>query len=441
MLIKLPEKIEFTLNQLKAAGFEGFIVGGCLRDLLLKREPKDWDATTNALPKEIEKTFINSYYNNNFGTVVAQIEGEEIEITTYRADAKYTDKRHPDKIEFGVSLEEDLKRRDFTINAMAYDGNKIIDLFEGKKDLAQRTIRAVGDAEERFGEDALRMLRAIRFACQLNFQIEEKTWEAIEKHAKNIKYVSGERVREELLKILDSDDPYKGFWLLQTCGLLKIIIPELETCVNVGQNKHHVYTVFFHSLLSMQFCPSDDPLVKFAALLHDIGKPATKKGEGKDSTFYQHEYVSAKMAKKLMRRLKFSNKEVERVTHLIRQHMFYYNIGEITDAGVRRIIKRIGIEHLQDLIDLRIGDRLGSDCKKAKPYKLEELERRIQKVKLDPITTSMLAIDGNRIMELLELKPGREVGEILNTLLEEVLEDPSLNTVEYLEKRIFDIRD
>jgi len=439
MQIKLPKKVAQILKQLKTAGYDAYIVGGCVRDILIAREPNDWDVTTSALPEDIQAVFPKSFYNNVFGTVGVPAEGEVIEVTTYRSDDKYTDKRHPEEIRFGVSLAEDLERRDFTINALAYDGEKVVDLFNGQTDLRAKIIRAVGQPQERFNEDALRLLRAIRFASQLGYQIEDQTWQAIKNQANGLKLVSAERVRDELLKILDSDDPFKGFWLLKESGLLRIIMPELLPGVGLDQNKHHVYTVFFHSLLAMQYCASDDPLVKLAALLHDVGKPQTKGGFGVNATFYQHEYVSAKLAGRIMQRLKFPRTDIERVTHLVRQHMFYYNIGEITDAGVRRLIKRIGAEHLKDLLDLRIGDRMGSGCLKEKPFKLVELERRIEKVSQDPINTSMLKIDGFRIMELLKLKPSKAVGIILNALLEEVLEDPSLNTMEYLEKRAIEI--
>lgn len=439
MQIILPEKIQAVLTKLHHAKFEAYVVGGCVRDALLNLTPKDWDITTNALPEEILKIFPGAFYNNAFGTVGVLIDGETIEVTTYRGEANYTDHRHPEAVKFGVSLEEDLSRRDFTINALAYDGKKIIDLFKGQEDLKQGIIRAVGDPNIRFKEDALRMLRAIRFSCEHYLNIDSKTWEALLKNRASIKYISGERVRDEILKILNSDDPFKGFWLLHESGLLKIIMPELEAGYGIMQNKHHLYTILFHNLLSMQYCPSEDPLVKLATLLHDLGKPQTKQGRGPEATFHQHEYVSAKLARNILIRLKFSRKDTERVVHLIRQHMFYYNIGEITDAGVRRLIKRIGAEHLKDLLDLRIGDRMGSGCLKEKPFKLVELERRIIKVSQDPITTSMLAIDGNDLIKLLELKPGREIGIILNKLLEEVLEDPSLNTREYLEKRAREI--
>lgn len=440
----LPQYVQTALNQLTAAGFEAFVVGGSVRDLELGREPKDYDITTNATPEQIQATFEDTLYNNAFGTVVVRILEEaesvavrhEIEITPYRAEATYSDKRHPDSVKFGVSLEEDLKRRDFTINAMATDGSTIVDLFNGQQDCAGKLIRTVGDAHERFNEDALRMLRACRFASQLDFHIHPETVAAITALAPSIIRVSGERTRDELLKILASDNAYRGIWLMHTTGLLQYVIPELEEGFGVGQNKHHIYTIFMHNLLSLQYAPTDDPLVRFATLLHDVGKARTKEGDGPDCTFHQHEHVGASMVQAIMRRLKFSRRDTERISHLVGTHMFYYNTGEITDAGVRRLLKRIGRENLDDLMAVRIGDRMGSGCQKEKPFKLVELERRMRDVEKDPMDTTMLKLDGNDIMALTGLKPGREIGVILNTLLEDVLEDPSLNTEEHLTKRV-----
>ncbi|MBI2410916.1 MAG: HD domain-containing protein [Candidatus Kerfeldbacteria bacterium] len=444
MKFLLPQYVEQALTQLHDAGFDAYVVGGSVRDLVLGRTPTDFDMTTNATPEQIQKTFADTLYNNNFGTVVVRMPGEqgmrhEIEITPYRAEAEYSDQRHPDSVKFGVSLEEDLKRRDFTINAMAFNGNKIVDLFGGQEDCQRKLIRTVGKPEERFNEDALRMLRATRFAAQLDFHIEDETFTAIQHLGKNILRVSGERIRDELLKTLNAEDPYRGFWLMHTSGLLQHILPELEEGSGVGQNKHHIYTVLTHNLFSMQFCPSDDPLVLFAALLHDVGKPRVKEGDGPNSSFHAHEHVGGRMVRKMMERLKFSRKDCDRIAHLVSQHMFYYNTGEITDAGVRRLIKRIGRENLDDLMAIRIGDRMGSGTQKEKPYKLIELERRIRMVEKDPMDTTMLKIDGNDIMRITGLTPGRGVGEIMKALLEDVLEDPSLNTEEYLTKRAQEI--
>lgn len=440
MNIQLPRYVRTALRQLTDAGFSAYVVGGSVRDVLLSREPKDFDIATSATPEQIQKTFSDTLYNNAFGTVVVRIDDDdvrhEIEITPYRAESTYSDKRHPDAVRFGASLQEDLKRRDFTMNALATDGTQLYDFFEGKKDCAAKIIRTVGDPRERFAEDALRMLRANRFAAELGFYIEAQTFVAIQERVKDIRAISGERVRDELLKILQSDDAYRGFWLMHTTGLLNEIIPELEEGVGVTQNKHHIYTIFGHNIFSMQFCPSDDPLVRFATLLHDVGKTRTKQGDGPDSTFYQHDAVGGRMSYAIMQRLKFSRKDCERVAHLVANHMWYYAQNEVSDAGIRRLLKRIGRENLDDFMAVRIGDRMGSGCQKEKPFKLVELERRIRMVEKDPMDTTMLKIDGNDVMKSTGLKPGRAVGEILHALLEDVLEDPSLNTVEYLKKRV-----
>ncbi len=433
--IKLPSEVQPVLATLQQHGFSAYVVGGCLRDVLLGLEPKDWDVTTNALPNQIQQIFPKTLYLNTFGTVTVRSGQMEIEVTTFRFDGQYTDFRHPDRVQFGVSLKEDLARRDFTVNALAYDGKQLHDEFNGQSDLNHYIIRAVGDANIRFNEDALRMLRAIRFAAQLRFSIEANTWQAIIKHAHLIKHVSGERIRDELIKMLKTEDPYKAIWLLHTSGLLKLILPELEAGFGVTQNLHHIYTVFTHNVLALQFCPSDDWRVRLAALLHDVGKPNVKHGEGKNSTFYQHEHVGAKLARNIMRRLAFSNDDIQKVTHLIRNHMFFYNIGEITDAGVRRLLRRVGAEHMPDLMAVRIADRMGSGVYKDKPRKLEELERRLEYVQKDPISTSMLAIDGNDLMKDFGMKPGAKIGLVLHKLLDEVMDNPKQNTVELLTQR------
>lgn len=433
--IILPLSIQHALTALQEAGYEAFVVGGCVRDALLQREPKDWDITTNALPEQIQKLFPHSLYLNAFGTVTVRVENNDIEITTYRSDGQYSDFRHPDKVEFGVSLVQDVQRRDFTINALAYDGKHIMDYVEGQADIQARLVRAVGDPVQRFQEDALRMMRAIRFSSQLGFSIESATWQAITAQVKLIQHVSAERQRDELIKMLETDDSFKAIWQLHTSGLLAYILPELEACVGVTQNLHHIYTVFFHNVIAMQFCPSDDWRVRLAALLHDVGKPAVKQGEGRLSTFYQHEHVGAKMTRQIMRRLAFPKKDIDTVSHLVRHHMFYYNVGEITDAGVRRLLQRVGLEHINDLMAVRIADRMGSGVYKEKPFKLQELEKRIAHVQQDPISTSRLVIDGIVIMEKFNLPPGPKVGVVLHRLLEDVLDNPDRNNVEYLEKQ------
>lgn len=446
MNYEIPKLILSTLKQLENAGFEAYAVGGCVRDLLMNRKPKDWDITTNAKPKEIMKIFPESFCENKFFTVGVKTNDETfpvVEITTFRIEKKYSDKRHPDEVEFAKNLEEDLGRRDFTINALALKlKNKdleIIDLFQGQKDLKNKLIRAVGNANERFDEDALRMMRAIRFASELNFKIEKKTSEAIKKNVKNLQYIAKERLKDELQKIILSDKPSEGIDLLHETGLLDYVLPELEKGYGVKQNRHHIYTIYKHNLLSLKFCPSKKLEVRLAALLHDIAKPQTKRGEGPYSTFYNHDHVGARVAEKILKRLRFSNDVIEKVRLLIDNHMFYYNPEEVGESSVRRLVKKVGLENIKDLIDLRISDRLGSGVPKAKPYKLRHLEYIIDKVSQDAISVKMLKINGNDLMKVLNIKPGPKIGAILDVLLAEVIEEPEKNTKEYLSKRALEL--
>ena len=449
--MNIPVEIKNTIEELEERGFEAYVVGGCVRDFLLGKKPNDWDITTNAMAEEVQKIFPESFYNNKFGTVTVvnkNVKDESlknIEITTYRTDVGYSDKRHPDEIKFVPSLEEDLKRRDFTVNAMAVQlitknlqliTYELVDFFNGQEDLKNKIIKAVGDPEKRFNEDALRMLRAVRFAVQLDFEIEKNTFEAIQKNSNLLKFVSQERIRDELEKIILSDKPSEGIELLRKSGLLKYIIPELELGVGVGQNRHHIYTIYEHCILSLKYCPSEKLETRLASLMHDIAKPQTKAGVGQDSTFYNHDFVGARFSKRILRRLKFPGKIVDKVSLLVKNHMFYYNVDEVSEAGVRRIIKRVGKENLKDLMDLRIADRLGSGVPKAKPYKLRHLEYLIEKVSRDPISPKMLKVSGQDIMKILNIKPSPKIGAILKVLLSEVIEDPEKNTKEYLEKRV-----
>lgn len=449
----IPQYIAEIINKLEQAGFPGYIVGGCVRDLLMGKEPQDWDITTKAKPDEIMRIFKEGKYENAFGTVLIPIKNKDqeagiVEVTTYRSEQGYSDRRHPDKVVFEDKLEKDLARRDFTINAMALrlrsgQAEKMIDLFGGEKDIKKRIIRAVGEPSDRFKEDALRMLRAIRLSCQLKFSIEPKTLRAIAKMAGSIKFIAKERVRDELIKILSSSRSYEGIELLHETKLLQYIIPELERGVGVAQNHHHVYSVFKHSLLALKHCPSQDWRVKFASLLHDIAKPQTKRyikgdptiGSKQVATFYNHDIVGAKFTKKIMQRLKFSTADTDKAANLVRHHMFYYNVDEVTAASVRRLIQKVGADNLKDLIDLRVADRLGSGVPKAKPYKLRHLEYMMKKVQHDPISVKMLKINGDELMVMLKIKPGPKIGAILEVLLAEVIEEPKLNNKKYLEKR------
>lgn len=450
MLKKIPQPVREIIEKLNEANFEAFIVGGCVRDLLLKKEPQDWDIATNAQPVEVQKIFSESFYENDFGTVGIKVpkfssiektedEKEIVEVTTYRIESKYSDKRHPDQVRFAKTLEEDLSRRDFTINALAMkvQKNKLatIDLFDGQKDLKNKIIRAVGDPQDRFSEDALRMMRAIRFASQLDFTIESKTLKAISQNSANLKHISEERIHDELVKIILSPHPSEGIETSRETGLLKFILPELEKGVGVNQNLHHIYTIYQHCLLSLKFCPSPKLEVRLAALLHDIAKPQTKRGEGLHATFYNHDHAGARMAEKILERLRFSREIIAKIRLLIDNHMFYYNPAEVTESSVRRLIQKVGLENIKDLIDLRISDRLGSGTPKAKPYKLRHLEYIIEKVSTDAISVKKLKVNGNDLIKNLKIPPGPKIGAILDVLLSEVIEDQKKNNKAALLKR------
>jgi poly(A) polymerase/tRNA nucleotidyltransferase (CCA-adding enzyme) len=454
----VPDEVREVCAELAKAGFEAYLVGGCVRDMILKHEPKDWDVATNAKPEEIQKLFKDSVYENDFGTVLVKTEKEEnlenldsrfrgndkeggdrksrgkikaVEVTTYRIEGKYSDKRHPDEVKFAKTIEEDLSRRDFTVNAMAMNlkGN-IVDPFGGQDDLKKGIIRTVGDAEERFGEDALRLMRAVRFAVELDFEIDLATRRAIEKMAGGLEEIAKERVRDELQKMLMARNAAKGIILLEELDLLRYVLPELREGLGIGQNKHHIYSVFEHDVKSLDYTAKQGYSlpVRMAALLHDVGKPRAKVGDGPDSTFYQHEYISAKMAVRALDRLRFPKDLVEQVAHLVRRHMFHYNVGEISPAGVRRFVVRVGPENIDDLLKVREADRIGSGVAKAVPYKLRHLLFMIDKVKRDPLSPKMLKISGDDVMQELGLAAGPRIGWILAALLEEVLDDPKKNS-------------
>ena len=445
--MQLPKEIKNILGELEKQGFEGYAVGGCVRDLLMKKEPKDWDITTSAKPEEIQKIFPESFYENNFGTVTIKTASanpifKEVQITPYRVEGKYKDKRHPEEVKFVTKLEDDLSRRDFTVNAMAVDeAGKLIDPFDGQKDLKAKVIRTVGKPEERFNEDALRILRAVRFATVLDFKIEKTTLEAIKQSAAWLEAISKERIRDEFIKIIESDNAYEGVLLLKETELLKYIVPELLEGVDVGQNLHHIYTVWEHNTRALKYAAEKKYSleVRLGSLFHDIGKPRTKRGDGKYSTFYGHDVVGAKMTAQIMVRLKFPNDVVEKVIKLVRYHLFYYNVDEVTESSVRRLLVNVGPENMEDLIKIREADRIGSGTPKAVPYKLRHLKYIVDKVSHDPISVKMLKVDGEDVMKELDIKPGPKIGLILNSLLAEVIDDPAKNTKEHLKKRIHEL--
>ena len=459
MNFTIPKEVRAAVAILEGAGFEAYLVGGCVRDLLLGRAPQDWDVTTSARPEKIQELFPKSFYENKFGTVSVLTESEDprlraIEITPYRLEGKYSDKRHPDEIKFADNLKDALTRRFFTINAIALTLAEVqprkpltrltlvIDPFNGQKDLEEKLIRAVGDSKERFEEDALRIMRAVRIAADLDFQIEENTLSALKEKAGLLKMIAKERIRDEFSKILTAPAmPSKGLNILRELGILKLFLPELEEGWGVGQNKHHIYTVWEHNSRALDHAAKEKwPLVvRMSALFHDIGKPRAKRGDGPDSTFYNHEVIGEKMSFQALSRLKFSKEFIEKVAKLVRFHLFYYNVDEVSESSVRRLISRVGPEDMEDLIRVRICDRIGSGVPKAEPYKLRHFRFLVEKLQRDPVSVKMLKINGDRIKELTGLPQSIKVGLIIHALMDEVLDDPEKNTPEYLEKRMTEL--
>ncbi len=471
MTFKIPVLVIKVLQTLEKKGFEAYVVGGAIRDLLMKKATYDWDFTTSAKPEQIQKIFPESFYDNKFGTVgitveelnqqfklklskkdLANIDPERpFEITTFRTETSYSDARHPDEVKWGKNLKEDLERRDFTINAMALQRQKsksalgrknhddklkfkIIDYYNGREDIKNKIIKTVGEAGKRFGEDGLRMMRAIRIASELGFLIEEKTLKAINKNSPLIDQISMERVRDELCKILKSDFPADGIKLLYNSDLLQYIIPELLETRGVEQAGHHTKDVWNHSLDSLAGCPAKDAIIRLATLLHDIGKPIAQRIKQGKITFYGHEVVGARMVKKIAERLKFSKKDKELLWLLVRYHMFAYD-SKMTDKAIRRFIQRIGKENINKMMMLRIGDRKGGGSK-ATSWRLRELQKRVGQLMYQPLQIKDLKVNGHDVMKILKIKSGPKVGKILAKLFDQVMEDPEKNKREYLLKQV-----
>lgn len=526
--IKVSLEALYILYLLQKNNFEGYIVGGAVRDTILDAQNEqtesqddlsntssslsasDYDFTTNALPEQIQEIFPEHFYENIFGTVgvakehlleqmqrtdflnttnelnikninhnsnqTIQIEKASkihesllenthldkhkqntqkdiYEITTFRSDGTYSDHRRPNKVTWGNSLEEDLSRRDFTINAMAIKINQsflesldfksgdsiitlnsevyeIIDLHNGSQDVSAQIIQTVGNSDKRFNEDALRMLRAIRFSVQLNMQIDNDTFEAIIKNAQLLKHISFERISDEFMKMIKSDFPKEAVIILDEAGLLRYILPELLDGKGVMQGGHHTTDVWTHNLEALGTCPSKDPIVRFATLLHDIAKPHTYKEINGKPTFYNHEIIGSRISKKIARRFKLSKYDVDRIFLLVRYHMFYYQ-PDHTDASIRRFMRKVGLENINDILDLREGDRLGSGARKTS-WRLDEMKQRMVDQLHQPFSIKDLKINGHDLMEELNLKPGKELGEVLHALFDLVLEKPELNIKETL---------
>lgn len=513
--ITIPREPLGILYILQKAGYEAYIVGGAVRDImrasLLESDQKitDFDFTTNATPEQIQALFPENFYENTFGTVsvtpkhlreqiqlpepsitsaapqgepaqrvidiakaskihislLAQTEAlaaqnvpstqeEAYEITTFRSDGVYTDHRRPETVSWGTSLDEDLNRRDFTINAIAIaitqeklqslfseqtppetvnfaeNEYQLLDPHQGIVDLKEHTVRTVGDPHARFSEDALRMLRAIRFSVQLNMRIADETYLAIRAQSALLAHISQERIRDEFCKMLMSDFPREAIELLDDTDLLRHILPELLSSKGVQQGGHHTTDVWTHSLDALAETPSSDVVVRLATLLHDIAKPQTYQVINGQPTFYNHEIIGSRMAKKIAQRLRFSNNDCERIFTLVRFHMFHYQ-PEQTDAAIRRFMRNVGLENIDDILDLREGDRLGSGARKTS-WRLEEMKQRMIEQLNQPLSVTDLAIDGTELMKELQLQPGPLIGKLLKHLFELVMEQPELNTKEEL---------
>jgi len=455
--IDLPYKVEKIIGIIKDAGFEAFAVGGCVRDFLLGRVPNDWDITTDALPKDIKRIFKRTVDTGiAHGTVTVLMGKEGFEVTTYRVDGKYSDGRHPDRVEFTRSLEEDLKRRDFTINSFAYNPEKgLVDLFDGMSDLENHIIRAVGKPEERFGEDALRILRAFRFSAQLDFRVEEKTKEAAKELSGNLSMISAERIREELTKLITSDHPERMEDLYDN-GITEIILPELDKCMEeVQNNPHHIYTVGRHSIKAMTFITREnlrrfaDVLpdldkneaeyirsLRYTMLFHDMGKPECRTVDGDNiNHYYGHALTGEEKTRNILKRLKSDNNSIRTITALVKYHDYR---PELTEKSVRKAVNRIGEDIFPLLFPVRYADIMAQSSHKQteKLRKEEEILTLYRDIirKKQCLSLKDLSVDGGILIKEAGMKPGRELGEMLQYLLQRVLEEPSWNEREKLLK-------
>jgi len=438
-MLRIPRIVKNFSSFFVRAGYQCYLVGGAVRDMLMGGKVQDFDIATDALPREVTDIFPRVIPTGiKHGTVTVLFKGTRFEVTTFRIDREYRDGRRPETVAFSPSIEEDLKRRDFTINAMAYDlqEHRLLDPHGGRKDLKAGIIRAIGDPLQRFQEDGLRPVRACRFAAQLGFTIEGYTFACIPRSLDTVKQVSAERFRDELIRILEAPAPSIGFNLLNDCGILRLFMPELIACQEVGQGDLHRYDLYHHLLYACDAAPQDNLVVRLAALLHDLGKPRTMTRTPEGALhFHGHEELSARLAEKILRRLRFPNQVVKRVSHLAAQHMFHYE-ERWSDAAVRRFVARIGVENIPDILCLRRADQLAMVGEHFVSTSLIALEKRIEEVLAKDRILSLkdLAVNGDDLIAELGIPRGPKIGIVLRALLESVLEDPQQNERERLLK-------
>ena len=447
MSARLPRTVTSFLRAFHEHGFECYLVGGAVRNLMLGQKPYDFDFATNATPAQVMRAFRRVVPTGvQHGTVTVLHRGASFEVTTYRTESDYSDSRHPDRVDFVGDINEDLRRRDFTMNAMAFDPDQgvFLDPHGGERDIRERVVRAIGDPSDRFREDALRMLRAVRFATRLEFTIDGPTLEAITAGADRIRSVSAERVRDELTKLLEGERPSYGMRVMRDTSLLSRVLPELAEGVDVDQRGNHRFDVFEHSIRACDAAPGDNMVVRLAALLHDVGKPrALEEDDDGTRRFHGHDKLSAQMSEELLRRLKFPNRTIAAVVHLVRHHMFNYT-PEWSDAAVRRLIARVGKDAVADLIALRAADGAAVTGEKVDTRPLGRFAERVrgEMESQRALTVRDLAVSGHDLMDA-GIPRGPLLGVVLETLLEAVIEDPAQNTRDRLieiAKRFYDER-
>ncbi len=436
-MLHVPGPLRPIAAILRNAGYHCYLVGGAVRDMVAGRSVTDLDLATDAPPQAVMKLFRRVIPSGiEHGTVTILFKGKPYEITTFRTEREYHDGRRPQQVEFTASIEEDLGRRDFTVNGMALEipDARLVDPFDGRGDIKRRLIRAIGDPDERFSEDSLRLMRAVRFALQLDFSIEPRTFSAIQRRAAGIKRVSAERIRDELTRMLATPQPAAGFGLLRQAALLEQVLPELLEGIGVEQDSAVAPDVFEHLLLSVNGAPAERLDIRWAALLHDIAKPRCRARLDNGAVhFHGHDEMSAQMAADILSRLRYPRRLVEHVMHLIRHHMFDYQ-RQWSDAAVRRFVARVGIDKIDDLLLLRAADTFGKTGRRRADQQINELRRRIDVVQQEQhaITIADLALNGSDLQHEIGIPPNRDMGTVLRFLLETVLEDPALNQRERL---------